>query len=313
MNIINKKYLITVFISFFLSMGISYADSYYKTTLQNDSDYTVHVKLWSFECMTYVKGLPLDIKPHSSKQIELRDNGNESSSTISYGENDGTSTNSYDQIKDGVSNGSIKNSEKGKCEGKGKAVTLAYQFEDEYGNTIDSSTDKPDLIKWEHEKGHPDSGDWYSNISPTTLGEDSNEFIGRLLLVNATCKGHDCHDKWYEHGGDADLFIETADADYFKTIGLGAVRVTDGVGRSVNLNEVNLDSMDETYLFHFSKTLETCQYIDKMIKCNNGVGSSFRSESLVFFCRQAYPSDASCPWASVSDSVNYANVVVNIY
>ncbi|MCF6765646.1 hypothetical protein L3V82_07665 [Thiotrichales bacterium 19S3-7] len=184
------------------------------------------------------------------------------------------------------------------CEGHEKHFSIYYQFVDQNNLAIGDKKE----VQWKHYKK---SGSWGFIVDGETQGN--------LILHSASCKGKDCKNKWVS-GNDGDQFIETTDGfGKYVSIGLGDIVVTDGVGKQLGLTDVDLGSVDDVYIFHFSKTQEVCRYTNKMITCDNGVGSTFRSDSFVFFCRQAYPSDASCPWASVSNSVNYSNAAVNIY
>ncbi|TNF65225.1 MAG: hypothetical protein EP298_13310 [Gammaproteobacteria bacterium] len=282
MKIINKKY--ALIIGFILLLGLNLAYGYdseeYEATIKNDSDNDIYVKLQDSKCMLYVNHLPNIIFAHSDIKVTLADDG------------------------------------EGDCNGDGKYMTLAFQVLDDYdvNDEISQDSSKFDLIRFKHERGHPDSDDWYNNIYLTFAKEyDSEQMPGRTMIIHATCDGNDCHSKWYEEAKGFELVIEVTDAaEYFTSIGLGTVSVTDGLGRLVKLNQVNIDSEDDIYMFKFSKSQETCNYGNKMIRCDNGLGSTFRSESLVFFCRQTDGGDPACPWTSVSDNSS-SNYYTSIY
>ncbi|MCF6776413.1 hypothetical protein L3V83_07470 [Thiotrichales bacterium 19X7-9] len=184
------------------------------------------------------------------------------------------------------------------CEGDEKHFTIYYQFLDDNNEQFGDKKE----VEWKHYKK---SGDWGFIVNGDTKGS--------LVLNSANCDNKDCKNKWVS-GNDGDQFIETTDGfGKYVAIGLGDVNVTDGIGKPLDLTEVDLSSTDDIYIFHFSKTQEVCRYANKLITCDNGVGSIFRNESYVFFCRQADGGDSACPWTSVSEDTSNYYSNVNIY
>ncbi|TNF69648.1 MAG: hypothetical protein EP298_02780 [Gammaproteobacteria bacterium] len=192
----------------------------------------------------------------------------------------------------------VQDKAEGSCEGKEKHFTIYYQFLDENNEPFGDKKG----IEWARYKK---DGDWGFIVRGDTKGT--------VILDSANCNGQDCENKWAS-GKKGNMFIETTDGfGKYKSIGLGEIVVTDGVGKLLEITEIDLSSTDDVYIFHFSNTHGACRYVNKMMTCDHGINLIFKSESYIFFCKQVDREESACPWISISEGINSYHANINIY
>ncbi|MCF6776801.1 hypothetical protein L3V83_09495 [Thiotrichales bacterium 19X7-9] len=265
-----------------LSVTIAYADRDWYIDLKNNGNVTVKFSITGFSCMEKIDGM--DDQDYWNNKIM-------------------TGKSTYSIVSKASTRIEFRDNDGGGCDDEEKSLYFRVEF---------SGGNSKDYVEWAHKKW---DGHWHTRIyGPESLNETfSGSDPGNLMVISAVCEGQDCYEKWNDNKDKKDNVLTVAKSfDQVTSIGLGDVYIYDGVGHLVEeQNDFYMDK-ENPYIIRFTASQAACSLIAGFLSCDHGINFSFRTNSLVFFCRQGDKNDSACPWAMPSGvSANYNNV--NIY